>query len=220
MGIEGIDIDLCLTGYSHDVGHDTRLIDTAHAQDNLVGFIRVDVPRHFNHTVRFLFIGKDIGAVDAMDRYPMAAGNIAYDRVAWNGVAAAGKLHHDIIFTLDEDAMTSFMGFGYPRFKFLKKLGQILGLILFLGIFVKLNELYHDRAHKDAAIADGSQQIFLTAVKVGTCGHFLEVFARQELCRIIAQAPAFMFKHIPSIDNIFFPPFLLEKLTDLIFGLT
>ena len=33
--------------------------------------------------------------------------------------------------------------------------------------------------HKDAAIADGSQQIFLTAVKVGTCGHFLEVFARQ-----------------------------------------
>ena len=87
-------------------------------------------------------------------------------------------------------------------------------------IFVKLNELYHDRAHKDAAIADGSQQIFLTAVKVGTCGHFLEVFARQELCRIIAQAPAFMFKHIPSIDNIFFPPFLLEKLTDLIFGLT
>ena len=103
------DVDVGGLQGAGDIGQEARLVNRNHLNFNGVELLGPAGPVPLRRNVAEGLGAGQIGTVGPMDGHPLAAGDVAHDGVAGDGLAAVGQPHQQIIQVLDFEAGRFFL---------------------------------------------------------------------------------------------------------------
>ena len=218
FGVDAGDVELHLGRDGEELREHARTVVTDDLDLDDIILIEADIPRDIDET-RDIVVFQHIRAVGTVHGHAAAARDESHDLVAGNRVAAFREMHEDAALALDEDAVAGLLALAFAwrilrHLDFLQQFRDIGRRSLLRGLLLQVDELRKDTAHRDAAIADGSQHIVLGG-DIELLGNRVEPFICEELAWRIAETFRLFLKHLETVLNVLLALLFLEPRADL-----